>query len=248
MHMKLWTVIFCLAAGFLYAEEAGTNFNAAAVLERTRAHRVLTDLSLKARLFVSRAEIVEVTMLVKNTPSEARTIYRTGATDLLVIQPVAGAPRWFLKGAGELTGEKLLEKFARSQFTFYDLGAPFLQWSNATAAGLDRYRGRNCYLVELTAEGQPYRRAKVWLDQEFFGMVRAELYDANDGLARRLTITSFKRVGEVWIPRGIDMAFVPPRQALPAEEKSRLEIYEGNYDAQLPAEWFAETAYAAPPP
>jgi hypothetical protein len=51
-------------------------------------------------------------------------------------------------------------------------------------------------------------------------------------------ITSFKRVGDLWIPRGIDCSFVPPSQSLPSAEKSRLEIYTGNYDAKLPAEAF----------
>lgn len=229
-----------VCAGWLHADEVVTNFNATAVIQQTLAHRAPKDLSLKARLFISRNEPVEVTMLVRNAPNETRTIYRTGKTELLVVQPVGGVPRWFLKGSGELVGAQRAGKFAGSQFTYYDLGAPFLQWPAVKGAGLDRYRGRTCYVVELTAEGQPYRRAKAWIDQEFYGMVKAELYDENDALVRRLAITSFKRLGDVWLPRGIDMAFVPPNQVVPATEKSRLEIYDGNYDAQLPAEWFAE--------
>ena len=77
------------------------------------------------------------------------------------------------------------------------------------------------------------------MDQKYFALLRVEAYDPNEGLVRRMAITSFKRLGELWLPRGIEMAFVPPHQALPAEEKSRLEIYAGDYAAQLPADWFA---------
>lgn len=240
--MKRYLWLFVLAA-VVRADEAVTNFDANVVLERTLSQRVLRDLSLKARLTIGRAEPVEVEMLVRNTTNETRTIYRTGKAELLVVQLVGGMTRWFLKGAGELTGDKRGGIWAGSQFTYYDLGAPFLQWTERKAAGLDRFRGRDCFIVELTATGQPYQRAKVWLDHEFYGMVRAELYDESDGLVRRLSITSFKRLGEVWIPRGIDVAFVPPNQALPAEEKSRLEIYTGDYDAKLPAERFDETRF-----
>jgi len=245
--MKYRLILFLLCVSALRAEEPVTNFNAAAVLQRTVAQRAPKDLALKARLFIGRGEPVEVAMLVRNLPDETRSIYRTGTTELLVVQAVKGDARWFLKREGELVGAQRAAKFAGSQFTYYDLGAPFLQWPALKAAGLDRYRGRNCYVVEFTAEGQPYRRAKAWIDQEFYGMVRAELYDQNDGLVRRMSITSFKRVGEVWIPRGIDMNFIPANQALPAAEKSRLEIYDGDYDAQLPAEWFDETKFSAPP-
>ena len=62
---------------------------------------------------------------------------------------------------------------------------------------------------------------------------------------RRFAITSFKRLGDVWIPRGLEAAFVPPGQSLPAQEKSRLEIYEGDYEALLPAEWFSTDRFAA---
>jgi outer membrane lipoprotein-sorting protein len=246
MKMRLILLLW-IVAGVVRAEDVVTNFNAATVLQRTLAQRVTKDLSLKARLFVGRGEPVEVTLLVRNTTNETRSIYRTGKTELLVVQPVNGATRWFLKGAGELTGAERSAKLVGSQFTYYELGAPFLHWPAVRAAGIDRFRGRNCYVVELTAEGQPYKRVKAWIDHEFYGMVRAELYDENDGLVRRLAITSFKRVGEVWIPRGIDVGFVPARQALPAEEKSRLEVYDGDYDAKLPGEWFDEAKFAVPP-
>ena len=192
-RLTLSSLLVVILTGGVHAEEVVTNFNAAVILQRTLAQRVEKDLSLKARLFVGRAEPVEVTLLVRNATNETRSIYRTGKTELLMVQPVDGATKWFLQGAGELTGPRRAEKFAGSQFSYYDLGAPFLHWPDVKAAGVERFRGRDCYVVELTAEGQPYRRAKAWIDHEFFGMVRAELYDANDGLVRRLMITSFKR-------------------------------------------------------
>ena len=46
-------------------------------------------------------------------------------------------------------------------------------------------------------------------------------------------MTSFRRVDQVWIPRALSISFYPPGQALPAAEKSRLEIYDGDYEADL---------------
>jgi hypothetical protein len=222
-----------------------TNLTAEAILARMQANRARKDFSLKARLFVNREQILPVEILVRNTPEEARTLYRAGGIQLLVVQPVHGAPRYYLKGSGELTGARRTEKFLGSQFSFYDLGLPFLQWPSPQVQGEDRILGRDCYVLETKSSGEPYARARLWIDKEYSGLLRAEMFDEHDLLVRRFAITSFKRIEDTWIPRGIEIGFVPKAQALPSVEKSRLEINEGNYDARLPAEWFSPASFAA---
>ena len=217
--------------------------DAASVIQRMLAHRAQQDFSLQARLEVTRTLSTNLIMLVRNTPEETRTIFRAGTTELLIVQPVAGAPRWFLRGAGELTGARLMEKWLGSEFTYYDLGLPFLRWPDAKLTGSDRARGQDCFILEMTATNQPYGRVKLWVEQKYFALLRAEAFDPTEALVRRLAITSFKRLGELWIPRGIEISYIPPHQALPAEEKSRLEIESGDYAAKLPTAWFSEDQF-----
>ena len=233
--MRRWLLVLLLALPRL----APAGENAAGVIQQMLAHRAQQDFLLQARLDVNRDVSTNLTMLVHNTPTETRTLFRAGTTELLIVQPVTGVPHWFLRGSGELTGPRLLEKWLGSEFTYYDLGMPFLHWPDAKLIGPARTRGLDCLVLELTATNQPYGRVKLWVDQKYFALLRVEAFDPNEGLVRRIAITSFKRLGDLWIPRGIEMAFIPPHQALPAEEKSRLEIVTGDYAAQLPAEWFA---------
>ena len=233
MHRCLLMIFLSLPLLAQAAENAGD------VIQQMLAHRAQQDFSLQARLDVNRDLSTNLLMLVHNTPTETRTLFRAGTTQLLIVQPVTGAPRWYLHGAGELTGARLQEKWLGSEFTYYDLGMPFLRWPDAKLIGSARTRGLDCLVLELTATNQPYGRVKLWVDQKYLALLRVEAFDPNDGLVRRIAITSFKRLGDLWIPRGIEMAFIPPHQALPAEEKSRLEIVTGDYAAQLPSEWFA---------
>jgi hypothetical protein len=221
--------------------------SARVILGRVQAARALKDFSLKARLFVSRDRIVPLDVLVRNSATETRTVYRAGSVELLVVQPVRGDARFFLRGAGELTGGQRSDRLLDSQFSYYDLGLPFLQWAEPKLVGDDRVRGQDCSVIEVKATGQPYARAKLWIHREYYALLRAEAFDADDNLVKRFAITSFKRIGEVWIPRGIEIASLPPGQSLPSEVKSRLEIYEGNYDSQLPAEVFDERKFVALP-
>jgi hypothetical protein len=237
-----------LAIGLLAAgvAQAQSNVNARTLLERVTANRATKDFSLKARLFVNRDQKVPVEISVKNSPTETRTIYRSGTNEFLVVQPVQGVSRFYLAGVGELTGAWRMQRMLGSQFSYYDLGLPYLHWPDAKVVGEDRLRGRDCYIVEVKAAGEPYSKVKLWIDKEYPALLRTEALDENETLVRRMFITSFKRIGELWIPRGIEAATVLPG-ALPAEEKSRLDVYEGDYDTKLPAERFAEGRFKPAP-
>jgi hypothetical protein len=241
--MMKWLLTLVLAVSTVRAE---TNVDARALLERVFANRATKDFSLKARMFLNRDTKLPVDVFVKHSAVDTRTIYRSGTNEFLVVQPLQGPSRFYVTGVGELTGARRVEHLFGSQFSYYDLGLPYLRWPNAKLVGEDRMRGRDCYICEVKATGEPYVRVKLWIDKEYPALLRTEAYDENEMPVKRLFITSFKRIGELWIPRGIEAATVLPG-ALPAEEKSRLDVYEGNYETQLPAERFAEEKFAAKP-
>lgn len=218
------------------------------ILQRIWEHRVPKDFSLKAQLFEKREDAVLVDVLIKNLPDEVRTIYRTGGTELLVVQSKHELPRYYLSGTGELKGKQRDARFANGWLSYYDLGMPFLRWPNLKATGWDRTRGQDCWAVEGTAEGEPYNRVKIWIQSDYCALLRVDAFDADNTPVKRITIGSFKRLAEgVWVPRSIDFAFIPAGQALPAIEKSRLEIYDGNYDARLSLDLFQPERFAAKP-
>jgi len=228
-----------------YADPVPTNQTAQAILDRMLTNRPMKDFSLKARLFVGSGDPIPVEILTKNTAEETRTIYRAGQTEALIVQPLRGEPRFYLRGAGELTGAQRTASLLSSQFAYYDLGLPFLRWPNAKLLDEDRVRGRDCFAIESAAEGEPYARVKMWIDKEYYALLRAEAFDVQGNLVRRFAVTSFKKIGDVWIPRGLEASSLPPGQSLPNQEKSRLDVYEGNYDTKFPSDWFATERFKA---
>ncbi|HVM62530.1 MAG TPA: outer membrane lipoprotein-sorting protein [Verrucomicrobiae bacterium] len=238
MKTYLIIAIAALLPWAAWADSGTTNLEGRAIIERVLANRPQKDFSLKARLFVGDADPVPVEIFVKNSAEDTRTLYRGSNTEALVVQPVHGEPKFYVRGVGELTGGQRTNTLLRSQFTYYDLGLAFLHWPNPRFLEEERARGRDCYVIESKAEGEPYARVKLWIDKEYFALLRAEAFDANDNLVRRFAVTSFKKIGDVWIPRGMEASRVPPAQSLPSQEKSRLEVYEGNYDTRVPQEWF----------
>ncbi len=247
MRIRSIIVLAILLALNARADGGPTNQDAQAILGRVLANRPTKDFSLKARLFVGREDPIPVEILTKNTTDETRTIYRGGQTEALVVQPIHGAPRFYLRGAGELTGARRTEKLLGSHFTYYDLGLPFLRWPNPKFLGEERVRGRDCFAIESRADGEPYARVKMYIDKEYYALLRAEAFNTNDNLVSRFAVTSFKKIGELWVPRGSEASYVPPGQSLPSQEKSRLEVYEGTYDTVLPVDLFAVERFRATP-
>lgn len=239
------TVAACLCAFPAYAQTNAPPPDAKTLLQRVLENRPTKDFTLKARLFPTRDQSVPIELLIKNTAEETRTIYRAEKLEVLVIQPLQGQARWFLKGKGELTGKQRLELLLGSYFSYYDLALPFLHWPDAKTLSIERTRGRDCFLVEVTSSGEPYSRVQLWIDKEFYGLLRAEAFDENGSLVKRFAITSFKKVGEVMVPKGTEVSFVPPGQSLPAQEKSRLDVYEGEYDQKFPSELFSPDRFGA---
>lgn len=215
------------------------------ILDRVLANRPAKDFSLKGRLFINRDKEQPVEILVKNCADGTRTIFNGGDTSLLVIQPLRSEARLYLRGTGELTGTHRSDRFLQSSFSYYDLGLPYVHWTNSHLVGQERVRAQDCFVINSTATSGPYARVKLWIHKEYYALLRAEAYDADDNLVKRFAVTSFKRIGDVWMPRGMEMATVPAGQSLPSQDKSRLQIDEGNYDTQLCADEFLPEKFSA---
>lgn len=248
MRWALFIFLAAFSAGAQETEEAKKpGPKPQDVLQRVWANRARKDFSLKARLYVERERFVLVDVLIKNLPDEVRTIYRAEKMELLIIHSQKHLPRYYLRGTGELTGARRMDKLLGSWINYYDLGLPFLYWPDPKFIGEDRLRGQDCLVIEVKSDTEPYRRVKLWVQAEYFALLKAEAFDADENPVKRISITSFKRIGNIWIPRGMDFAFVPPGQSIPASERSRLEIHDGNYDTSLPLSDFEPSRFGAKP-
>jgi hypothetical protein len=246
--MKHRFFLLVLLGGVLIARaDEPAPVDAEALLRRACAQRATTDFALKGRLWIERQPPVLIELWVHNSPHETRSLYRVGGQELLIVQPVGAPPRWYQLGTGELTGTNQTARWAGSHFTAYDLALPFVGWAGAKLVGEEKHRGQNCYLVEVTAPDAPYAKARLWLAREYGALLRVDLFDSDEALVRRLTVGSFKRLGELWIPRSLEVTVNLRFQSLPAQEKSRLEIYDGSYDTPLPAALLDEKRFAPSP-
>ena len=91
--------------------------------------------------------------------------------------------------------------FAESDFSVDDLCLEFFHWPRQKILKHEMRRGRSCQVLESTNPNPApdgYSRVVSWIDNETFGIVQAEAYDAKGDLLKEFYPRSFKKVNGQW--------------------------------------------------
>ena len=86
-------------------------------------------------------------------------------------------------------------------FTWDDLLMSFLHWTDITYLGPDRYIGRPAHRFVLVNDesGQLPSKVIVTLDEDFAAMLKAELFNDQEKIYKRIRIGGFKQFSSGWM-------------------------------------------------
>lgn len=108
-----------------------------------------------------------------------------------------------------------------TDITWLDLSLSFLWWQGGEARGTEEVRGRPCLIADIPApEGlvSDLDGVRLWIEKKIGIVLRAEGYDANGQLVRRMDVKSFKKIGKHWVIKDIEF------QSLPAKTRTSLLV------------------------
>lgn len=131
-----------------------------------------------------------------------------------------------LRGGPDLSplpDPSLAGRVAGTDLTWLDLTLDFLWWRQARLEGTDTVRGRDCDVVVAVAPAPASggcAAVRLWLDREVHFLLRAEELDAQGRPVRRLSVETFKKFGERWLIRELEIETVgsPFRTRLRVED------------------------------
>jgi hypothetical protein len=110
-----------------------------------------------------------------------------------------------------------------------ELSLSFLWWPGGEIIDTDRVRGRFCHVVELSAPEDAvtsYARVRLWIDPETYLLMRADAFDDQDTLVRRLEVKSLRKIDEIWMVQNLDIFAFPSRSRVTLRVRS-LETLDG---------------------
>lgn len=96
--------------------------------------------------------------------------------------------------------ERYFEPLAGSDFTVFDLLMPFTFWQEFLYEGRTTMRSRPVHVFTLyppaddTGLKERISKVRIYLDDEFSALNRVDVYDAEEALAKTITVVAFKLV------------------------------------------------------
>ncbi len=84
----------------------------------------------------------------------------------------------------------------------------FLWWTGGRVVRRERYLERDCLVLEF---GPPAatRTTRLWIDEAMLALLKVEEYDGQGAPVRRLTIRTFKKIGDTWLVQDMDVHRLP---------------------------------------
>ena len=191
---------------------------AADVLERVRANLPKEAIQIRGELLcgtqrgkLDRAFYLDAQLQLGQAPATASYTLRDGfgapAEQLTMIRQPNGT--WLrdyargqpLQSAPAPTGDSLI---AKSDVTWNDLSLAFLWWTDGAITGRELFLERECLVLEFTPPQAP-RLTRVWIDEALLVLIKVEEYDAQRVLQRRIAVRTFKKIGDNWLIKDMDI-------------------------------------------
>ena len=101
-----------------------------------------------------------------------------------------------------------------TDISWVDLSLSFLWWPDGRTVGMEKIKGRLCYIVEVPAppgEAGGYAGVRLWIEPRIHMMLQAAAYDAGGEVLRLVEVKSFKKVRDLWLIQNLDVQTFPGR-------------------------------------
>lgn len=218
--------------------------SAESLLAKVRARLPQETLTLKGQLMqagrIGRLEPacrIEVLLDWGKTPPTARYTLKDNFGDPLARLTLRRLP----EREPEITYEQgaplkpaptpdLSQPITNTDLTWNDLSFSFLWWPGGKLVGRDNIRGRDCWVVEVRPppekSGPPagsmetLASARLWIDDHLIVLIQIEGYNAAGKLLRRLSVKNFKKIGDLWMVKNVDL------RRYPSQHRTQIRIEE----------------------
>ena len=103
-------------------------------------------------------------------------------------------------GSEKVSPAQFDHRIRATNLTYEDLALKFLYWPDASVAGEENIRTRNCWKLQLRppSRDSQYARVLLWVDKNSGALMRMEGYNAMNQMIRRFEVISAQKIDNRW--------------------------------------------------
>ena len=139
----------------------------------------------------------------------------------------------------QISGHMLRQSVMGSDLSYEDFmeNSKLIDHYDATVTKADTLRGRNCWKLELIANTTDiaYDKRVMWVDQEYWVPLRAELYAKSGKLLKRTEMSDIEKIEGRWFPKKILF-----KDVLKNGEGTEFIITDIDFDVKIPDMMFSK--------
>lgn len=222
---RVATLLLGLCLANVVVAEALTGLQ---VIEKAKQNgKGFKDLSheVKMLLIDESGEVTEREMLMKAMTKPEGDSYsmliftapqREKGISLLTVSEKAESDKQYLylpssRRVKRITSSNKGSSFRGSEFTFEDLSDQKTEDYRFAMVGEEACGDQTCYVLDRfpKSDESSYSKTRMWIDTEFFRMIKASFYDREDKLLKTMSTLGYELFeGKYWNPKEIVMANV----------------------------------------
>ncbi len=125
----------------------------------------------------------------------------------------------------KLPRERYGERILDSDATYEDLSLNFIHWADVSVLGRDSIKTVPAFAYEAMApvKGSGYHRIRYWVGTETYALLRADAYNADNQVVKRLEVNGVMRLGDAVTIKELQISTLIPGRDLSAS-RTYIEI------------------------
>ena len=125
----------------------------------------------------------------------------------------------------ELPPQKWRNSILQTDATYEELAFDFLTWPKFKEIGTDSFKTISTYVLDAFPETRltSYAKVRLWISQQHYVVVRADVYNAEGEIVKRLEVNGVQNIGSVWFLKELQISTRMKDRDL-AKSRTYLEI------------------------
>ncbi|MBX7156851.1 MAG: outer membrane lipoprotein-sorting protein [Verrucomicrobiae bacterium] len=109
---------------------------------------------------------------------------------------------------GELPVDQWNQSILRTDLTYEELALDFLSWPKIEKVDVDSFKTEAAFVLDAfpVKKTSSFSKVRFWVSQQHYVLMRADFYNQNNQIAKRIEVNGVQKIGNVWVLKELQIS------------------------------------------